>query len=75
MCPRFPGIHDLRHAFASNLFMKNVDIPTVQSLLGHKNWNTTLIYSHQTKAHGKTDVEKLVLKRVLIKVEFIMEHA
>ena len=60
MYPKSLGIHDLRHAFASNLFMKNVDIPTVQSLLGHKNWNTTLIYSHQTKAHGRADVDKLV---------------
>lgn len=53
-------IHDFRHTFASNLLMKGVDIPTVQALLGHKSWSTTLIYSHQTKEHTRKAVERLI---------------
>lgn len=52
-------VHDFRHTFASNLLMKGVDIPTVQALLGHKSWSTTLIYSHQTKEHTKRAVQRL----------------
>lgn len=52
--PHITRIHDLRHTFASNLLMKGVDIPTVQALLGHKSWSTTLIYSHQTQSHCRT---------------------
>ena len=57
--PHITRIHDLRHTFASNLLMKNIDIPTVQALLGHKSWSTTLIYSHQTKEHTKRAVQRL----------------
>lgn len=38
--------HTLRHSFASNLVQKNVNIYTVQKLLGHSNISTTQIYSH-----------------------------
>jgi len=61
--PHITRIHDFRHTFASNLLMAGVDIPTVQSLLGHRSWNTTIIYSHQTQEHTKKAVEKLVNAR------------
>jgi len=61
--PHITRIHDFRHTFASNLLMAGVDIPTVQSLLGHRSWNTTIIYSHQTKEHTKKAVEKLLYAR------------
>lgn len=61
--PHITRIHDFRHTFASNLLMAGVDIPTVQSLLGHRSWNTTIIYSHQTAEHTKKAVEKLVNAR------------
>ena len=57
--PHITRIHDLRHTFASNLLMKGVDIPTVQALLGHRSWNTTLIYSHQTKEHTRKAIQIL----------------
>jgi site-specific recombinase XerD len=57
--PHITRIHDLRHTFASNLLMKGVDIPTVQALLGHRSWNTTLVYSHQTKEHTREAVSRL----------------
>jgi site-specific recombinase XerD len=39
--------------------MKNVDLPTVQKLMGHSAIETTLIYSHQTTDHLREAVEKL----------------
>lgn len=38
--------HILRHSFASNLVKKNVNIVSVQKLLGHSSLKTTSIYTH-----------------------------
>lgn len=53
--------HDLRHAFASNLVMKGVDITTVSELLGHKSIVMTKRYSHPTPEHKRRAVETLNL--------------
>jgi integrase len=37
-------LHDLRHAFATNLHKRGVNIATIQRLLGHANIQTTMIY-------------------------------
>ncbi len=52
-------VHALRHTFASRLFMKGIDAPTVQKLMGHTNIQTTMIYTHQTPEHMRNAVEKL----------------
>ena len=53
------GPHVLRHTFASRLVMAGVDLPTVQELMGHKNIEMTLRYSHLSPHHKRTAMETL----------------
>jgi site-specific recombinase XerD len=58
-------MHSLRHAFATHLLEQNVDIRVIQVLLGHKNLETTALYSQvatRTLSEVKSPLDYLTLQ-------------
>ena len=49
--------HSFRHTYGSNVFEHTGDLKIVQSLLGHKNLNTTSIYAHVSEKQKQQTVD------------------
>jgi integrase/recombinase XerD len=58
----FTRVHDLRHTFNSIMQMNGVDAPTMTRILGHRDLETTMIYTHQTQRHLKDSINKIGFK-------------
>lgn len=59
--------HDLRNTFATRLTSMNVDLPTVQELLGHSTLAMVKRYAHPTAEHKRRAVELLLEKSTHLK--------
>ncbi len=56
---QYTRVHDLRHTYNSFMQMNGVDAPTMGKILGHKDIETTMIYTHQTVEHLKRMANKV----------------
>ena len=61
--------HQLRHSFATIAFENNVDAKIIQEILGHKQLNTTQIYTHVVDRNIEEAMSKNPLADLKIKAK------
>ena len=54
--PKRVTAHTFRHTFASHLLRANVDLRTIQQMLGHSDIRTTMIYTHTVQSRTKKEM-------------------
>ena len=52
-------LHTLRHSFASHLAIQGVPLMQIQKLMGHSDYDTTLIYAHLSVESNRDAVHSL----------------
>ena len=55
----FTKVHNLRHTFNSLMQMNGVDPATAAKILGHRDLEVTMLYTHQTQEHLRRSIERV----------------
>ena len=63
------SVHSFRHSYATHLLQNGIGIRTISELFGHKNLQTTMIYTHIVK---KLNKDMLVVRWIFNKIYIII---
>ena len=55
--PKKVSAHTFRHSYATHMLQSGIDIRTIQTLLGHKDISTTMIYTHIVRCLNQNNIK------------------